>query len=202
MSRKTRWLIIWGLWTLVALFFTAEVVARGGSLFPISNLEIFIRNLISSYIWLALTPLVVLLARRFPITYASWRISLIVHVLAGALMAVFHVAIFTLILQAFGLIVLQGPYTERFQRILAFNFNSNVALYMLIFGTTIAIDAYLRRKQVEADKDAGPEPAALPRNSETDAASSLDEVRARPEASGRDKLTRIPIKGGGRITFV
>ena len=201
MSRTTKWLIIWCCWTFVALFFTAEVVARGGSIFPITNLELFIRNLISAYLWFALTPLVVFLTRRFPITYASWRSSVIVHVLAGGLISVFHVATFTFILQTAGLIVLQGCYFERFQRILAFNFNTNLAFYLLVLGITLAIDAYLRRKHAERDRGAESLPAVSPGALER-AAPALDEIPALSGAVGRDKLTRIPIKGSGRITFV
>lgn len=201
MTKVSKWLVIWGCWTLIALFFTAQVIERG-PLYPTGNLELVARNLISAYIWFILTPIVISLARRFPISYASWRSSAIVHVIAGGMLTVIHVAIFTLILWTTGLIVIQDGYVERFQRILAFNFNSDVAFYLLIFGITLALDAYRRRRLVEAAVGSEAESEAEPQASEIESWAAQDETSARPEDGTREKLTRIPIKGSGRITFV
>ena len=142
-----KWILIWSCWTFVALFFTSEVIFRGGSVFSISAWELLLRELINNYIWFGLTPIVIWLAGRVPIENRNWKRGLIFHLAAGVFLALFHVAVYTFVLHFTSLAVVQSSYWERFQNLLTFNFHSNIAIYWIVFGIVYAIDSYRRQRE-------------------------------------------------------
>lgn len=193
MRKAGKWLAIWAWWTLVATLFTVEVVARGGSVYPITNGQILIRNLISAYIWFGLTPAVIYLTRRFSVLLYP-KIAIPAQLVSSGAVSILHVALYTFILQLFDLVVLQANYLTRFQNLLAFNFNSNVVFYFLVFAATLSIDGYRRRKQADKEVEIQTET--------TQAAENVEPRSVQHVGSQRENLARIPIKTNGRITFV
>lgn len=142
-----KWLLIWACWTFAAFFFTSEVVFRGGSVYSIGSWELLLRELINDYIWLALTPVVVRLSRRVPIENPRWWQKLLFHIGAGIVIALFHVAVYTLVIHVSGLALTPSTYFQRFQNLLTFNFHSNIVCYWVIFGIAYAIDSYRRQRE-------------------------------------------------------
>ena len=70
--RSIRWFTIWLGWTLIAFFFATHsfINAYLGSQYaprPMSLRQALILALSEWYVWAALAPLIVWLARRFPI---------------------------------------------------------------------------------------------------------------------------------------
>jgi sensor histidine kinase YesM len=146
-GRWAKWLIIWGGWTLAAFFLTAEILSRSERFFPMTALETLVRELIFNYIWFALTPLVIHLARRFPVgTGNGWR-NLFFHLPAGILLTLAHVAIYSLVIHVSGLAVFPMAYFQRFQYVLSFNFHSSLFCYWIVFGITSVVDAYRRQRE-------------------------------------------------------
>src|SRR5262252_4346714 len=74
LGRMSKWLLIAGVWTLIALLFTGEslmhsyVAGRPLSLWRALSWELF-----SCYVWLAFLPLIFWLGRRFPFERGSRR---------------------------------------------------------------------------------------------------------------------------------
>jgi len=72
--------LIIGAWTVLAAFLTSQMyLAYSRREIPIRWERIFLVELIYAYIWAALTPLILWLARRFPIERWKWIRSMLVH---------------------------------------------------------------------------------------------------------------------------
>lgn len=79
-SRATRAVLIVAAWTVLAVFLTSQMyLAYSRRDIPIRWERMFFVELSYAYIWAALTPLILLLARRFPIERAKWARSLVIH---------------------------------------------------------------------------------------------------------------------------
>jgi two-component system LytT family sensor kinase len=100
---KRRWFqlaLIWGVWTLIALFFSGQLYFM--SLIADIQEEMsspFFAQFSYCYLWALATPLVIWLARRFPIERQRWHRSLLVHILSGLfiviiLSAAYHLSIY------------------------------------------------------------------------------------------------------------
>jgi two-component system LytT family sensor kinase len=73
-----------GIWTLFGLFLVSQTgLAFSRRDWPVNWYRIFSAELAFAYAWAALTPLVLWLARRFPLERERWPRSLAVHVLAS-----------------------------------------------------------------------------------------------------------------------
>src|SRR5262245_19136281 len=81
---QRRWfrvVLVMAAWTVFASFLTSQMyLAYSRREMAIAWQRIFFVELIYAYIWAALTPLILSLARRFPIERGSWLRSLLVHV--------------------------------------------------------------------------------------------------------------------------
>ena len=82
-----RWIrvgVTIGLWTLFGLFLGSQMyLAYRRSDMPIGWHRIFALELGYAYVWAVLTPLVLFLAKRFPIVREQWLRNLLVHLLAS-----------------------------------------------------------------------------------------------------------------------
>src|SRR5438105_4248282 len=87
-ERLTRLALVWGVWTLVGLFFARQLYlyfARTEE--PVAFLRSVVWQLLAAYVFAVSTPLVLWLARRFRFGRSNWRRRLCVHLLAGTLIA-------------------------------------------------------------------------------------------------------------------
>jgi two-component system LytT family sensor kinase len=94
MRRSVRnWLAVAGGWTALALFFAVSASLTYLSTGRAANWSLSIRrSLLEWWLWALLTPVVVWLARRYPLERRSaWR-NVLVHAAAGAVLAVLKVA--------------------------------------------------------------------------------------------------------------
>ena len=94
----TRLAFVWGVWTLVGLFFASQLYvyfARTQKAIPFAKSVAW--QVSAAYVFALSTPLVLWLARRFRIERSNWRRRLAVHLPAGvafaAVWAACHVAI-------------------------------------------------------------------------------------------------------------
>ena len=82
------WLIAFVLWTLLAF-----LSAAGAHVYwsftdkPVSWTQLFAWNILISFVWSVLTPLVYELSRRYTFDRASWKLSLPIHILASIALA-------------------------------------------------------------------------------------------------------------------
>jgi two-component system LytT family sensor kinase len=81
-----RAVLVVGAWTVFAVFLSSQMYlaySRGKS--PIQYQRIFLIELVYAYLWAALTPLILWLARRFPIERRHWVRILLIHLGASVL---------------------------------------------------------------------------------------------------------------------
>jgi two-component sensor histidine kinase len=88
MSRVRAWLAVWAGWTALALFFAASTSLTYLSTGRSANWALTLRRSLSEWwLWALLTPLVVVLARRFPLHGDRRLRNIAVHVGIGVVVA-------------------------------------------------------------------------------------------------------------------
>jgi signal transduction histidine kinase len=87
--RWFRVLLVMAAWTVFAIFLSSQMyLAYSRGTTPIRYQRIFLVELIYAYIWAALTPFILWLARRFRIDRGRWLRGLLVHLSASLLIGV------------------------------------------------------------------------------------------------------------------
>jgi two-component system LytT family sensor kinase len=147
-----RWFqlaLIWGGWTLIALFFSGQLYFM--SLMADTQEEMsspFFAQFSYCYLWALATPLVIWLALKFPLERGRWRRSLPVHILSGLLIVVllsaaYHISIYFWYSQ-------QGakPYSLWYTvRSVIFNSSQGFGIYALIL---LFVHAYCYYRSYQA----------------------------------------------------
>ncbi len=86
--RAVRWGLCLGFWTLLGLFnVTQSCLSRYQNGQPIVWSEILVIAFADWWLWAALTPLLLLLARHFPLESPAWPANLAVHAAASSVVA-------------------------------------------------------------------------------------------------------------------
>lgn len=155
-----KWLMIAGVWTLIALFFTGETLMRSylnGP--PLPWLRVLSWEIISCYVWLAFLPLILWLGRRFRFEQGRWGRSLLIHLAAGILIPLAQQGIAALVLPHLGYPPQRqfDSFLETYKSFLLFNYPISFAAYWAIIGAQYGIGYYhmyrereLRASQLEA----------------------------------------------------
>ena len=138
-NRKfVKWLGIWSVWTLFALFFASQFALQNQlSQNPVAFWRILMWQLVSGYIWFGISPVILYLARRYPFDEGRWRTSVPVH-----LFACIVIALGQLLLDTFFLTRLGYPANRSFPNFFeAYKFFVlvNVHLSILIYMGVVAI---------------------------------------------------------------
>src|SRR2546423_1146038 len=100
--RWFRAVLLMAAWTIFAVFLSSQMYlayTRGTA--PIRYQRIFLVELIYAYVWAALTPLILWLARRFRIDRGGWLRPLLIHLSASLLIGVATRALHDLMLFLF-----------------------------------------------------------------------------------------------------
>jgi two-component system LytT family sensor kinase len=152
-SERRRWLK-WSLialaWTLFALFFTSQSVVRHASAgMPLNLSETLAEWLICACVWLILTPLVLRLARSFPLERRSWLKNSLAHLAASGLFATLQLAIYVLIASLVGLEPSRQPFLEALRNIFISDFHFDLLTYWAIIGLSHALDYYRKYRERE-----------------------------------------------------
>jgi len=154
---KRRWFrlaMIWGVWTLVGLFFTSQIFVSTAYMEkrPTLNRVLFMQMSIC-YLWALATPLVLWLARRFCIERQNWRSRILFHTFGGlalvGLMSAIHFLIFM-------------PFIGRTSEITAFrdfqyvffNLDRQLCIYWLLLLMSHVINYYnsYRKGRLQAER--------------------------------------------------
>ena len=151
-SRVFKWLLIWVIWTLFALFFASQFALQSQFLGkPVPFLQILSWQLVSGYVWFALTPLILYIARRFPFERGRWKVSLPVHIIAGLLIALFQQGIDAFLLPLLGYPPgFQFPnYWEAYKFFVSFNLHLSLLIYGAVVGIWSAYNYYQKYRERE-----------------------------------------------------
>ncbi|HEX8853812.1 MAG TPA: sensor histidine kinase, partial [Pyrinomonadaceae bacterium] len=129
----------------------AERVGQGGGAEPPSYAATFFWNFVRFYLWAALYPLIVILARRFGLDKQSWLRNVLVHLPASFVFATAHLAAYVMLYKAFG-----GPRVNVFSSVFdLFEFYFyrflllNMQLYWVCLIVICAHDYYRRYREEE-----------------------------------------------------
>ncbi|HEY0544211.1 MAG TPA: histidine kinase [Pyrinomonadaceae bacterium] len=149
---RTKWWLIFGCWSLVALFFSSQayVQARIYQL-PVTFLRVMSWQFSSCYVWFLLTPIILWLNRRFPLERGKWRRSLPAHILFSILVALVQQSVDARVLPLLGYYpgVTFKSYWEAYKFFLFVNFHLALFFYWAILGVNYAIDYYQKYRERE-----------------------------------------------------
>ena len=151
---RRRWVrgaVIIGAWTLFGLFLASQLlIAHFRHDLPVSWYRVIFLELGYAYIWMALTPLILWLARRFHIERRQWQRNLLVHVLASLVIGFTTRIIHDLMYWAF---LAEGGYSFSLARMLLnvyMIFDYGAMIYWLIVLICHAFSYYRRYKEGES----------------------------------------------------
>jgi two-component system, LytTR family, sensor kinase len=155
----SKWILIGVGWAAFALFFASELVARRAYAgFPPNIQRALVIWSICAGLWFVATPLILWLARRFPIDRQRWVASSLVHLAVSGVISFFLLGIYTLIMSALGLTDVRQSLWQAFRAQLVGSFHAEVLTYWMVIGLSHAIDYYrkyrereLRASQLEAN---------------------------------------------------
>lgn len=141
-----RWwrklLVVFGCWTLLGLFFTSQLyIGYYYTRYSISWRAALILSLCDWYPWAILSPVILILARRFPIDRQRWRSGLSAHLIAGVLFTIAKLVLEFLALHFFS----SGP-PRPFSPL---KFHPNLLTYWVVVGVSHAIDYHTKYRERE-----------------------------------------------------
>ena len=141
--------LIWGIWTLVGLFFTSQIyftyiyTER-----PVPLSKALFSQLTTAYLGALITPLVLWLAGRFRIERQHWLRSLLIHVFASAAMAIIlsavHYSIMVLYYKGAGALSLSDLLRNAL-----YSLNTEMLIYWFIVLMNHAFNFYNRYRSGE-----------------------------------------------------
>ena len=145
-----KWPLIAVGWSWFAIFFASEtIVTRAYAGRPLQVNQTMTVWFICAFIWLAATPVILHLARRFPIDRRSWLRNSLVHVLLSSVFALALLAIYVLITTQVGIqspnrslmATLRSQYVD--------SFHSEVLTYWAVIGLSNALNYYRKYRERE-----------------------------------------------------
>jgi two-component system, LytTR family, sensor kinase len=150
--KLVKWLGIWAVWTLFALFFASQFALQNQfSERPSSFWRILLWQLVSGYIWFGISPVILILARRFPFDEGKWKTSLPVHAVACIV-----IALTQLLIDAFILTRLGYPpnrtfpnFFEAYKFFVLVNLHLSMLIYMGVVGIWSAYSYYQKYRERE-----------------------------------------------------
>jgi two-component system, LytTR family, sensor kinase len=145
----SKWFLIALGWTFYGLFFASQSLA-GQAFFgrQVRFGGTIARWLLCALLWLFVTPLVLLLARKFPLDRQRWPKSFVVHLIVSLGLSVVLLFIYTaIILLVFGRG--QSSFTAGFRDLLVGSMHAEFLTYWMIVGLTWAFDYYRKYQERE-----------------------------------------------------
>jgi len=154
---ELRWFrlaMIWGIWTLVGLFFTSQIFVSTAYMEkrPTLNRVLFMQMSIC-YLWALATPLVLWLARRFRIERQNWRSRILFHAFGGVVLVGLMSAIHFLIFMRFMGRTSEITAFRDFQYVF-FNLDRQLCIYWLLLLMSHVINYYnsYRKGRLQAER--------------------------------------------------
>jgi len=156
-SASRRAFEVFAVWTLIGLFIAAQRYLRGPSLQPRLALplhESLAASLVTAYLWAALTPGIMRVARRFRPRRGAYVANVLALLGAGAGAALLHLLATNVFWHVFDSRETAGDFAAMFYATLAFGGAARLATFIGIVGVTWGIDDYrtFREKEIQASE--------------------------------------------------
>ena len=150
--RAAKWFAIWAVWTLFGFFFASQFALQNQlSRNPLPFWQILSWQMVSGYVWFALSPLIIYLARRFPFETGKWKTSLPIHLIASVVIALFQQAIDTFVLTRLGYPPNRQftSFLEAYQFFVYINLHLSILIYLSVVGIKSAFSYYQKYRERE-----------------------------------------------------
>ncbi len=150
--RWVKWLIIWAIWTVFGVFLASQVTFQSQlSQNPVSFWRVLLWQLVSGYLWFALTPVILWLGRRLPFENGRWKTSVPLHVLASFALAFLQLGIDAAVLPQLGYLrsYSTASFVEIYKIFLLINLHFSVAIYWIVLVCAEAIKYYRKYRERE-----------------------------------------------------
>ncbi len=149
-----RLAMIWGIWTLVGLFFTSQIFVSTIYMEKRPPLgSVLFMQMSICYLWALATPLVLWLARRFRIERQNWRGRILFHALGGSALVGLMSAIHFLMFMPFMGRTSEITAFRDFQYVF-FNLDRQLSIYWLLLLMSHVINYYnsYRKGRLQAER--------------------------------------------------
>jgi two-component system LytT family sensor kinase len=145
-----KWILIGAGWTLFAFFFASEVAVNRAYLGrPVNFGRALTVWLVCAFLWFAATPLILWLARRFPLERHRWLQSVLVHLAAGSTLSFVLLGLYVLIMSLLGLEPDRQTFLQTFRNQLVGSFHSEVLTYWMVIGLCHVVDYHHKYRERE-----------------------------------------------------
>jgi hypothetical protein len=186
-----RFSILFIVWTAYGCFFATQAYLRlrysgVGSAFQ----NTLIPWLICGYTWALLTPAVLSIARRFPVSRKKWLLSAAVHLPLSGVFSLLQLAMYLFVIR-FLIIAGTGTFFDNYLFLVLEEFHAGVLVYFSIVAFAI-VRAHRSRTEPTDEEPAENDPAETRRIQRT----------GKPEPAQNSFESRIAVKANGRIVFV
>ncbi len=151
-DKMIKWLGIGGVWTLFGFFFASQLALQNQfSRNPVPFWQILLWQMVSGYVWFAVSPLILLIARRFPIESGRLLRSVPVHIVASILVALGVLAIDAFLLTRMGYPPNRtfASFSEAYQYFLFINLHLGILIYWGVVGIRSAYSYYQKYRERE-----------------------------------------------------
>ncbi len=150
-----KWLLIAAAWTLFGIFFASEaIVTRAYAGRPLNVGQTVTIWLICAYIWLAATPFILILTRRFPLDRQSWLKNTLIHIFLSSVFAIALLSVYVVITAWIGLQPADRSLWANLRSQYIGTFHSEVLTYWAAVGLTHALIYYrkFREREIRASQ--------------------------------------------------
>ena len=147
-----KWVAIWAVWTVFGFFFASQFALQNQfSRNPVSFWNILSWQMVSGYVWFAISPLVLYLTKRFPLEEGRLRASLPVHLIGGLVIALIQQAIDTFVLTRLGYPPGRefASFYEAYKFFVFINLHLSLLIYWGIVGVRTTYDYYQKYRERE-----------------------------------------------------
>lgn len=151
-NKVVKWIAIGGVWTLFSLFFASQFALQNQfSRNPVPFWQILSWQMVSGYVWFAMSPVILILAERFPLESGRLRTSVPVHLLTGIVVALIVLAIDSFLLTRLGYPPGRtfNSYFEAYEFFLFINLHLNILIYWVVVGIRSAYGYYQKYRETE-----------------------------------------------------
>jgi signal transduction histidine kinase len=153
-SQWIRWSVIAGAWVLIGILFSSQfylsLLAEAETL-KVSWEKLLPVEFSRWGLWIFLTPVVLWMARRFPIEQQRWWETLMVHFPACVAVAALHIGLYSLIVATVKPFpwTVDYAYAQVFLRGLSSFLHVNLVIYWTVIGAGYALNYYRKYREEE-----------------------------------------------------
>lgn len=151
--RWMKWVVVFVCWSAFGLFFASQgYINQAYAGRPVEWSRLLKIWLSDSYLWAILSPLIISLAKRFPIERRRWLKAVLGHLLLSLLFSLLAVLGFIMLRPLMGLPPIKATLPQSFLALLVLDFHWDLMKYWSLIGIAHALDYY--RKYREREREA------------------------------------------------